>query len=173
VEPFLNLEPFLNQGVQASVYNVSLRRAGLPLRAGRGYRTGQGKSSGTRPSVPEGSRKIGPAATDVEGVALALTPPVVGEIKAGQRAIRSLGVRTQGARILEPKTRSGSRLRLPVSDVRRECRGSVRGALPTVRTARAVCSHLTIICIPGGVCHTSFPVRMLHSYSSARPIATR
>jgi hypothetical protein len=42
--------------------------------------------------------------------------------------------------ILGPKTRTGNRLRLPVSGVRRECRGSVRGALPTVRTARAVWS---------------------------------
>ena len=40
--------------------------------------------------------------------------------------------------ILGPKTRTGSRFRLPVSGVRRECRGDVRGTLPTVRTARAV-----------------------------------
>jgi hypothetical protein len=33
------------------------------------------------------------------------------------------------------------------------------------------CGHLTIVCIPGGVSHTSFPVSMLPSYSCARPIA--
>ena len=58
----------------------------------------------------------------------------------GQRAIRSLGVRTQGAGILGPKTRAGNRIRLPVSGVRRFCRGGVREALPMVRTARAVWS---------------------------------
>ena len=78
----------------------------------------------------------------------------------------------QGSGILGSETRTGNRLRPPVSDVRRECRGSVRGALSTVRTARAVCSHLTIICIPGGVSHSSFPASILPSYSSARPIAT-
>ena len=44
------------------------------------------------------------------------------------------------SRILGPETRTGSRLRLPVSGVRREYRGSVRGALPAVRTAKAVWS---------------------------------
>jgi hypothetical protein len=39
-----------------------------------------------------------------------------------------------------PKTRTGNRLRLPVSGVRCFRRGSVRRALPTVRTARAVWS---------------------------------
>jgi hypothetical protein len=40
--------------------------------------------------------------------------------------------------ILSPETRTGNRFRLPVSGVRRQCRGSARGALPTVHTARAV-----------------------------------
>jgi len=34
------------------------------------------------------------------------------------------------------------------------------------------CGHSTVVCIPGGVSHTSFPVSMLPSYSPARPIAT-
>src|SRR5208283_213125 len=32
------------------------------------------------------------------------------------------------------------------------------------------CGHSTIVCIPGGVSHTSFPVSMLPSYSCARAI---
>jgi len=81
------------QGVQASVYNVATRNWIAPFRAGGRYRAGQGKSSESRPSVPEGSRKFGPTAADVEGVALALVPPVVGGIKAGQRAIGSEFIR--------------------------------------------------------------------------------
>jgi len=34
------------------------------------------------------------------------------------------------------------------------------------------CSHSTVVCIPGGVRHTSFPVSILHSYSFTRRIAT-
>ena len=37
------------------------------------------------------------------------------------------------------KMKTGGRFQPPVSGVRRKCRGSVRGALPAVRTARAVC----------------------------------
>ena len=53
------------------------------------------------------------------------------------------GVCPQGSGILGPKTRTGNRFRLPVSCVPRECRGSVRGALPlplegTVVTADAL-----------------------------------
>jgi hypothetical protein len=110
------------------------------LRASRRYRTGQGKSGGACSILLEGCRTFRTAAVDLEGIPLAIAPLVVGGIKAGQRAIRSLGVRTQGAGIFGPKTRAGNRIRLPVSGVRRECRGSVRGALPTVRTARAVWS---------------------------------
>ena len=33
------------------------------------------------------------------------------------------------------------------------------------------CSHSTVVCIPGGVRHTSFPVSILPSYSSTRRIA--
>jgi len=34
------------------------------------------------------------------------------------------------------------------------------------------CGHSTIVCIPGGVRHASFPVSTLRSYSCARAIAT-
>jgi hypothetical protein len=44
----------------------------------------------------------------MEGVAFALVPLVVGGIKAGQRAIRSLGVPTQGAGIPRPERERGT-----------------------------------------------------------------
>ena len=120
-------------------------RLSKPFRA-RLLQTGQEPTNGSFGKVQR--RKLIPGAT-WSGCAFATR----GMLTHGRNSLHTLqsfaspsrpesdrGVRTQRSKILGPKSRTGNRLRLPVSGVRRFCRGSVRGALPTVRTARAVWS---------------------------------
>ena len=90
-------------------------------------------------------------------------------LRQWRSTLRLLRYSGQGSGILGPITRGGNRLRLPVSGVRRFCRGSVRGALPRCAPQER-CGYSTSVCMSGGVLPP--PVCIFPSYSSARQIAT-